>query len=260
MGIKVGADPELFVRKGGKLISAHRMIKGTKLKPFPVDKGAVQVDGIALEYNIDPASTVDEFVSHNLIVMDKLKSMLPDQDLNFDISPCADITPEFFKEQPPEAMRLGCDKSYNAFTMTLENVRDIKSLRTSGGHVHLGWGENINMEDSIYFHKCCSLVRELEVFFNVLTLEHSDIEQEKKRKALYGNSGSFRPKPYGLEYRSLSNFWLKDVKLMEDVFNICQVVYDRVEQDELLQWEYYNVELEDITTEQIQEVKRIVSI
>ncbi len=33
-----------------------------KEKPFPVTNGAVQVDGMALEYNIDPASTVEEFV------------------------------------------------------------------------------------------------------------------------------------------------------------------------------------------------------
>jgi hypothetical protein len=29
-----------------------------------------------------------------------------------------------------------------------------------------------------------------------------------ERKQLYGKKGAFRPKPYGTEYRVLSNFWI----------------------------------------------------
>ena len=53
--ITVGADPELFVKKGRSFQSAYGMIPGTKQKPKKVIKGAVQVDGMALEFNIDRA-------------------------------------------------------------------------------------------------------------------------------------------------------------------------------------------------------------
>jgi hypothetical protein len=33
-------------------------------------------------------------------------------------------------------------------------------------------------------------------------------DKDKKRRLLYGKAGCFRPKPYGMEYRTLSNAWL----------------------------------------------------
>src|SRR3546814_9474953 len=35
---------------------------------------------------------------------------------------------------------------------------------------------------------------------------------------MYGAAGAFRTKPYGVEYRVLSNAWLKDSKLMSWVY------------------------------------------
>jgi hypothetical protein len=40
----------------------------------------------------------------------------------------------------------------------------------------------------------------------------------KKRRSLYGAAGCFRPKSYGVEYRTLSNSWLASKELMEWVF------------------------------------------
>lgn len=57
----LGADPEIFVGRQGQFFSAHDLIPGNKRRPHPVDKGAVQVDGMALEFNIDPASSYEEF-------------------------------------------------------------------------------------------------------------------------------------------------------------------------------------------------------
>jgi hypothetical protein len=39
------------------------------------------------------------------------------------------------------------------------------------------------------------------------------------RKQLYGKAGAFRPKPYGAEYRVLSNFWVFDTKLTGWVYD-----------------------------------------
>ncbi len=48
----IGADPEIFLRRRGKAFSAHGVIPGTKKEPHNVEKGAVQVDGMAVEFNV----------------------------------------------------------------------------------------------------------------------------------------------------------------------------------------------------------------
>jgi len=53
--ILVGCDPEYFVKKNGIFQSAHGLIMGDKKNPQKVRNGAVQVDGMAVEFNIDPA-------------------------------------------------------------------------------------------------------------------------------------------------------------------------------------------------------------
>ena len=50
--ILVGCDPEIFVKQAGVFKSAHGLVVGDKKDPQKVNKGAVQVDGMALEFNI----------------------------------------------------------------------------------------------------------------------------------------------------------------------------------------------------------------
>jgi len=261
MVLKVGADPELFIKdRSGILVSGFSMIRGTKVHPFPVNKGAVQVDGIALEYNIDPATTVEDFVNNNCTVMRSLIKMIP-PNLEFNIIPCVDITPDFYKSQPDEAMMLGCEPSYNAYSEDVEKVSPLSHIRTAAGHLHLGWTDDTEANNAQHFFDCCALVKELDVFYNVLTLHYSDIELEMKRKMLYGAAGSFRPKSYGVEYRALSNFWIKDEELMKKVFEIAQTVFNRMLTGEkLLSDIYTGRELDRVTKEQIEEVSSLVSI
>ena len=73
----IGADPEFFVKKAGKVVSAHNLVPGTKESPFPVKNGAVQVDGMALEFNINPAETFAAFESSLDSVLEQIIRMVP---------------------------------------------------------------------------------------------------------------------------------------------------------------------------------------
>ena len=75
--ITIGADPEIFVtNKDGRFRSAHGLVPGTKTEPFRVNNGAVQVDGMALEFNIDPVETEDDFVTNITSVMQQMQEMV----------------------------------------------------------------------------------------------------------------------------------------------------------------------------------------
>src|SRR3546814_9684922 len=61
-GMTFGCDPEVFILdEYGAPVSPEDFLPGTKEEPYKVNKGAVQVDGMAGEFNIDPAHTFDEF-------------------------------------------------------------------------------------------------------------------------------------------------------------------------------------------------------
>jgi hypothetical protein len=40
------------------------------------------------------------------------------------------------------------------------------------------------------------------------------LDNDKQRRKVYGKAGAFRKKEYGLEYRTLSNFWISSEERM----------------------------------------------
>lgn len=214
MNFLIGADPELFVKDvDGNLLSAHNMIPGTKKEPFKVEKGAVQVDGMALEFNIDPCATEEAFVENITHVMKQLDEMI---DHEFFISPVAHFGKELIDAQPEEAQELGCDPDYNGWTMK-SNSKPCgeRPFRTASGHVHVGWDNNRNMDDPRTFFQSAAVARQLDFYLGLPSLF---VDDDQTRRELYGKAGAFRNKPYGMEYRVLSNFWLKEDGLKAWVF------------------------------------------
>lgn len=216
MEILVGADPELFMFKDGVPISAHGMIPGDKYKPFPVPCGAVQVDGMALEFNINPAKNAEEFSDNLEAVMNHLRSMVPDYSVM--AIPVAEFGHEYIKAQPREALELGCNPDYNAWKGGAVNEKPNvdNPFRTGAGHVHVGWTSDADVTDRRHFNAGIMLTKQLDYFLGLPSLL---FDHDTKRRTMYGAPGAFRPKPYGCEYRVLSNAWLKDRKLMQWVFN-----------------------------------------
>ena len=157
MQIKIGCDPEIFVKKNGRFRSAHGLIPGTKKEPFRVAKGAVQVDGMALEFNIDPASSEDEFVDNIQTVMGELRAMVPGYELA--VVPTAVFHGNHFRCQPEEALELGCEPDFNAYTGNENEKPDNKRpMRTASGHIHLGFTEDQDPKDPEHFQRFVTLV------------------------------------------------------------------------------------------------------
>lgn len=215
MSLLIGADPELFLKKGQQNFSGYNIIPGTKMAPHPVPEGAVQVDGMALEFNINPCATPKEFVYRIETVLASLREMVP-ADYEFDISPVAHFTEEYMDTQPEDAKRLGCDPDFDAYTGKANNPPpQHPTMRTAAGHVHLGWTTGADVTDPDHFDDCRIMARQMDYYLGLFGVLH---DPDNTRRQMYGRPGCFRPKPYGCEYRVLSNFWLKSPELMEKVF------------------------------------------
>lgn len=222
----IGADPEIFVGKDGEFVSAHGMVEGTKIKPHEVEGGAVQVDGMALEFNIDPAENYEEFQHLLDSVQEQLLDMISVNGFDFLKETTVHFDQELFDKVPIANKMLGCEPDFNAWTMEVNEKPSYKNLmRTVGGHAHIGGFFSDNLFNKEHFEKGATLARLMDEEVGVYSLLW---DKDDERRSMYGSAGCFRPKPYGMEYRSLSNAWLFSKDITKFVFDGTQRALQRL--------------------------------
>lgn len=211
----LGCDPELFLCDAASaLVASCDKIGGTKHQPLPLPLGdgfAVQEDNVALEFNIPPSASQEEFTNNILLVMGYLRGTVNDMGLNF--SPLSAASFPVWELMHPKALEFGCDPDFNAWENGKRNPRPVATdptLRTAGGHVHIGYN----------FGGIKNIIRGTKYMDLYLGIK-SVVEDKRgdERKKLYGRAGAFRPKTYGLEYRSLGNYWVFDKDKTDWVWN-----------------------------------------
>lgn len=216
MNVLIGADPELFLMADDKFVSGHGVIPGNKEAPYPVEHGAVQVDGMALEFNIDPARNAEQFSNNINTVLEQLRAMVPDQ-YDLSMAATADFDRRHMAEQPVEARLLGCDPDFNAYTGDQNpEPQAHPTMRAAGGHIHFGWTQDQDPFSGPHFQACRDLAIQMDYFLGLHSVMN---DQDKRRREMYGQPGAFRPKPYGMEYRVLSNYWLLDPALTHGIYS-----------------------------------------
>lgn len=257
----IGADPEFFVTRNNKLISAYGLIPGTKSAPYRVPKGAVQVDGMALEFNIDPADTFSQFEEHMQTVQDAIMQMIPGYEVLVHpletsrgtekvLSSVADFGLEYIQAQPDEAKELGCSPDFNAYTRAANPRPNADTpFRTASGHVHIGWRTTpCDINDPDHLEACYALTKALDLWLGVPSLIW---DTDDRRRQLYGAAGAFRPKPYGMEYRVLSNAWVNNPLLRKTVYhNTIEAIKATFENPEVGDTQMYGLTAREIISKQ----------
>lgn len=216
-GMLIGADPELFVFRGDTPVSAHDLIPGTKAKPYPAPGGAIQRDGTAAEFNIDPSATFEEFNANITTVLYFLQAQLPD---DCQLRPQSVVVwdEDYFATLPYSAKELGCMPDFDAWTGRVNPKPKLKSsptLRTAAGHLHIGWTKDAELTVD-HLNDCREMMKLMD--WHVGTWSCT-VDPDKIRRQLYGKAGACRYKSYGAEYRTLSNFWVMDEALRLEVWN-----------------------------------------
>jgi hypothetical protein len=247
MSILLGCDPELFIhnKKTTRPVPAYGLLPGTKQEPHMVPLGAIQVDGCAAEFNINPAKNLAEWWDNIYLVKQRLDRMVRDinADLELKASPVVYFTRRDWSKLPPEAKELGCEPDFSAYTRQANPAPDAGGMmRTGSGHVHISWGEAAPALTPEYMEKCAELVRRLD---NVMIPQSKKWDADTKRAELYGKPGAFRPKPYGLEYRVLSNAWLNHgtsvIYVYKTIYEITKDWFEGKKEEECAYPDYFQV-------------------
>jgi hypothetical protein len=229
----IGCDPELFVwdTQTERYIGAQGIVPGTKSDPYLLDGGMVQVDGLALEFGIDPAVDEQDFVDKIAKVRATIQAMIGSR-YQMHAVPHVVFDQEVMDEQLPENLELGCEPDFNAWTLQVnQSPNAATTMRSGGGHLHIGYGSRLMEQEDIHFRHCAALVRQLDATVGLGT---TTWDKDTVRRSLYGNPGAFRPKNYGLEYRTPSNAWLASEKYTRLAYRLTMYAIQKLHQKEFL--------------------------
>ncbi len=231
----VGQDPELMIieKSSGNLVSAIPLIKGSKHHPQAVDGGAILSDNVCLEYNTRPGSSSKELIDITRHVLKQTLSILGSK---HKLVVRASAT--FPKEQlnHPEATEIGCSADFDAWEMSINSVDQkdfIKGFRSAGGHIHIGATEEESSKALLHDDMGkIRVVKAMDVIAGIISVIIDNDPTSMARRKLYGKAGCHRPKDYGVEYRSLGNFWVASPILVDLIFDLTSFAVELCLKDE----------------------------
>lgn len=228
----IGCDPEIFLKdQHNNFKSVIGLLGGDKWVPRKLSEvgHACLEDNVAVEFNIPPCDSFESFAAEVKRTMEMVKEILP-ANLHYDQSSAISF-PET-ELACDAAWVFGCEPDYNAWTME-ENPKphaDDKNLRSAGGHIHVG--SDLAKTSPI------EVVRAMDLFLGVPSVT---LDEGTLRRKLYGGAGAFRPKDYGVEYRTLSNFWIFKDELIHWAYQGTQRALDFVHSGKEIPEEHGNL-------------------
>lgn len=219
--ITLGADPEIFFEKSGKILGAEKIIPSEGLGDNNYGLGGVVLDGVQAE--LHPPATYRANVILNLRrIFTQLKNHLDGiPNVKICMAEMVEITKQELDSLGEEARLLNCKPSMNIYGIKKAEVDGSKyRKRSASGHIHM------TPSGAIFGRKHDNrlrLVPILDIILgNTCVMIDRDPAQVERRK-LYGRVGEYRLPLYGLEYRTLSNFWLRSPILADFVFSMAEM-------------------------------------
>lgn len=218
----LGTDLEVFLKEEDTIISAEGKVGGTKKNPKSLDRGvSVQEDNMMAEFNVVPADDPKQFRDNIKDALDQLVDLV--DPLSLDLSGSHSfIGRELFTEQ---AQEFGCEPEEDAWGISDDQPPDpSQEIRSCGGHIHLGYLDPEDDKEKIINSRII-ITKLLDLYIGVPSIILGD-DSDRIRTDLYGEPGKFRAKDYGLEYRTVSNFWIRKGSYMEWVFKQARLAVD----------------------------------
>jgi len=226
----LGTDPEIFIRRNGKIIGSEKIMPKdgiiyrhgvTYLDAGPHENNVVK-DGVQVELH-PTQSKCREILANNirqcLVLLSYNMKKFPDTEIDF--SPLVEVSRDEMDSLSSDSKQLGCMPSFNIYGEPRQQRNGEEYLfRSAGGHIHLGDDSTKKLNDLLTNDK--ELVPLLDVIVgNTCVLIDRDAGNVERRK-VYGRAGEYRLPKYGIEYRVLSNFWLRSYPMMSLVMGLAR--------------------------------------
>jgi len=224
----LGCDPELFFEKGGQIIGAERVVSEEGLSDAKENstygkKKAFVLDGVQIEMNPNPshcrANLSNELRVHFHTLRDHLKGM---KGVTASFRSVVEVNKTELDGLSDKAKALGCAPSHNLYdnkaTVTVNGAEYNK--RSAGGHIHVGMVVPKMYSHMKFIDRTAllpyreELVPLMDCFVGLPSVFVDRDPLASERRKVYGRAGEYRLPDHGLEYRTLSNFWLRSVALM----------------------------------------------
>lgn len=249
-----GTDPEIFVLDNDNSCIPPAALREDfginfedKITIISGDEWKIIEDGAATEINILPSDDPDIFFDRIMRAVSGAENFATKLGLKTTISPTVHFdTKRFWQgrgENFRDCVRFGCDPDLDIYSgeYSSEICADEIDERYGGGHIHMQAPDNnVGIFEDTYYHA----TRLMDILVGNTAVaflrKSSEVEKEKARLKFYGRPGKIRLQDYpngdkGIEYRTPSNFWLKDAKystlllmMMECVFELINHPNDAV--------------------------------
>lgn len=200
-GVTTGTDPEVFVVHGdGKLFPAFEFL------PEKSETTTEFWDGFQAEFRPNGGGCLVNLhsrIRHGLLAILQA-ARKHDKSARFSLRSVVEIPMELMEKATDAQVAFGCSPSENVYgeedIVGSSNPR-MYPYRTAGGHMHSSM-KPTNKAETIRIVKACDGI------LGVAGVSLAAKFDVARRRTLYGRAGEFRLPKHGLEYRTLSNFWL----------------------------------------------------
>lgn len=214
--LTVGTDPEVFFSKNGKVLPAaivFNKVAGSEV--IETDSGKLIVDGAALEFQPNPSGYPAEVVNNLRDLMVVACDMAREYGTQIAMVPELPIDLKWCKDDPRLAI-FGCSPDVSAWGEectpgTIDAAEH--PYRYAGCHIHLGPDREFFRKDIGMFAKA------LDRTVGLASMAISE-GQDSRRRGIYGRPGVYRHQPWGMEYRTPSNYILRSPETIEFIFRL----------------------------------------
>jgi hypothetical protein len=241
-----GSDPEfMLIDQKGNCKSAIGIVPGKSKKRMKIGRHEYFYDNVFAECAIFPGSCKKEVIYNFRECFKSYAKIVSPYIL---VPQASQIFPES-ELQSKDAFKAGCDPETCAYSLEESQMDDdvfLKTnLRTAGGHIHIGHPilQNKKNKPENHYNRIF-MARMLDLFLGIPSIFINTDKTEKRRKKIYGRAGRYRDRDHGVEYRTLSNFWLSSPNIVSLIYDICQFTLNFVIQEK--HWDFWKVDFEKL--------------